>query len=245
MLDLIGIISLTALAVVLVAMLVPDSGKHGPGRTRIAVGLSAWFILAAALGLAGAFASPALPVGVAVGIAVFGPVLALAGIVARTQAHGIPLTTLVAVHIGRIMGGVFLVLYAVGRLPYTFAHSAGWGDVATGVLAIPLVWAIRHRVAGWRWFTAAWNVLGLADLLAAVTLAVGSAPGSPLRFIYEPPGSGAIVTFPWVLVPAFFVPLYMLTHVAVFAHLAAPARTSERGSNPAIGPISPAARATR
>jgi hypothetical protein len=238
MLDLIGTLSLTALAVVLVAMLVPDSGKHGPGRTRIAVGLSAWFILAASLGLAGAFASPALPVGVAVGIA-------LAGIVARTQAHGIPLTTLVAVHIGRILGGVFLVLYAVGRLPYTFAHSAGWGDLATGVLAIPLVWAIRHRVTGWRWITAAWNVLGLVDLLAAVTLAVGSAPGSPLRFIYEAPGSGAIVTFPWVLVPAFFVPLYMLTHVAVFAHLAAPARTSERGSNPAIGPISPAARASR
>ena len=245
MLDLIGTISLTALAVVLVAMLVPDSGKHGPGRTRIAVGLSAWFMLAASLGLAGAFASPALPVGVAVGIAVLAPVIALAGIVARTQAHGIPLPTLVAVHIGRILGAVFLVLYSVGRLPYTFAHSAGWGDAATGVLAIPVVWAIRHRVAGWRWFTAAWNVLGLADLLAAVTLGVGSAPGSPVRFLYEAPGSGAIVTFPWVLVPAFFVPLYMLTHVAVFAHLAAPARTSERGSSPAIGPISPAARASR
>jgi len=230
MLDLIGTLSITALAVVVVAMLVPDSGKHGPGRTRIAVGLSAWFILAASLGLAGAFASPALPAGVALGIAVLGPVLAFAGIVARTQAHGIPLATLVAVHIGRILGGVFLVLYAVGRLPYTFAHSAGWGDVATGVLAIPLVWAIRHRVTRWRWLTAAWNVLGRADLLAAVTLGVGSAPGSPLHFVHEAPGSGAIVTFPWVLVPAFFVPLYMLAHVAVFAHLAAPARASERGA---------------
>ena len=138
----------------------------------------------------------------------------------------------------------FEVLCAVGRLPYTFAHSAGWGDLATGVLATPVIWAIRHHVTGWRWFTAAWNVLGLADLLAAVTLGVGSAPGSPLRFIYEAPGSGAIVTFPWVLVPAFFVPLYMLTHVAIFAHLAAPARTSERGSSRAMGPISPAARAS-
>src|SRR6185295_4222099 len=98
-----------------------------------------------------------------------------------------------------------------GRLPSTFANSAGWGDVATGALALPVVWAIRHRVSGWKWFAGAWNVLGLADLASAVTLGVGSAPGSLVRFIFETPGSGAIVAFPWVLVPAFFVPLYMLT----------------------------------
>ena len=112
------------------------------------------------------------------------------------------------------------------RLPYTFAHSAGWGDIATSVIAIPVVWAIRNQVPGWRWFTGAWNLLGMADLLAAVALGVGSAPGSMIRFIHEAPGSGAISTFPWVLIPAFFVPLYLLTHVAIFAVIAAPARAS-------------------
>jgi hypothetical protein len=34
------------------------------------------------------------------------------------------------------------------------------------------------------------------------------------------------VTFPWVLIPAFFVPLYLLTHIAVFAALAASAHES-------------------
>jgi hypothetical protein len=237
MLDVLGIVLLTGLAVTLVATLVPREG-HGMTRARLAVGLSAWFIVAALLGLAGAFASPVLPVGVAVGIAVFAPVILGAGPVFRTFGHGIPLTTLVAVHVGRVLGAAFLMLHAAGRLPYTFAHSAGWGDIATGLLAIPLVWAIRRRATGWRWITAAWNVLGMADLLTAVALGVGSAPGSLVRFNFEAPGSGAIVMFPWVLIPAFFVPLFLLTHIAIFAGLASPAHASARpvSGGPAVQP---------
>jgi hypothetical protein len=227
MLDIIGTILLTALAVVLVATLKPAGGRFAAKRVELGVILSVWFVVAALLGLAGAFTSSALPVGIAVGIAVFAPVIAGFGLVARTQGLGIPLTTLVAVNAGRVAGSAFLFLHAAGRLPSTFANSAGWGDVATGVLAIPLVWAIRNRVTGWKWFTGAWSVLGLADLLAAVTLGVGSAPGSLVRFIFETPGSGAIAVFPWALVPAFFVPLYMLTHISVFSALAASERISE------------------
>ena len=226
-LDLLGTMLLTALAAVLVATLVPAREHPGPGRIRLGVGVSAWFIVAAALGLAGAFASPALPVGAALGIAVFAPVLAGAYIVARTRGHEIPLPTLVAVHPGRLLGVAFLMLYSAGRLPYTLAHSAGWGDMAVGALALPVAWAVQNRVAGWRWMTGVWNALGMADLLAAVTLGVGSAPGSLVRFNFEAPGSGAIVTFPWVLIPAFFVPLFLLTHIGVFAALVASARESK------------------
>jgi hypothetical protein len=45
-------------------------------------------VVAVLLGLSGAFASPALPVGFAVGIAVLAPVLAGFGLVARTQGLG-------------------------------------------------------------------------------------------------------------------------------------------------------------
>jgi len=232
MLDVVGTFLLTALAVILAVTLVPRLDGHGVTRARVAMGLIAWFIVAALLGAAGAFASPALPVGVAVGIAVIAPVILAGGLVARTRGHGIPLTTLVGVHVGRVLGVAFLLLYSAGRMPFTFAHSAGWGDIATGVLAIPVVWAIRRRAAGWRWITAAWNALGMADLLAAVTLGVGSAPGSLVRFNFEAPGSGAIVSFPWVLIPAFFVPLFLLTHIAIFANLAASRHEARDASRP-------------
>lgn len=240
MLDVLGTILLIALAAIFVATLVPRREGHGVTRARLAIALSAWFIVAASLGLAGAFASSRLPAGVAVGMAVLVPVIALAGRVARAQGHGIPLATLVALNSGRVFGVAFLMLYSAGRLPFTFAHSAGWGDIATGLLAIPVAWAIQRQVTGWRWFTGAWNVLGMADLLIAVTLGVGSAPGSLIRFNFESPGSAAIVTFPWVLVPAFFVPLYLLMHVAIFAGLVASAHTAKGESRPVSGgPVRP------
>lgn len=233
MLDVLGTFLLTAFAVILAVTLVPRFDGHGVTRTRIAMGLGAWFLVAALLGATGAFASPALPVGIAAGIAVLAPVILGSVPVARTRGHGIPLTTLVAVHAGRLLGVAFLLLYSAGRLPYTFAHSAGWGDIAVGAMAIPVAWAIRRQVAGWRWITAIWNAVGMADLLAAVTLGVGSAPGSLVRFNFEAPGSAAIMHFPWVLIPAFFVPLFLLTHIAVFASLAASRHTAPSEARPA------------
>jgi hypothetical protein len=73
--------------------------------------------------------------------------------------------------------------------------------------------------------------------VTALVLGVGSAPGALIRFNFETPGSGAIVTFPWVLIPAFFVPVYLLAHVAVFAGLAAASeRRDTVGTRPTIMP---------
>ena len=235
MLDLVGAILFTALAVVLVVTLVRASTLPGAQRSRLAVGLSTWFIVVAALAMAGVFSSPVLPVAFAVAIALLIPVIVGSVIVARTNAFGIPLATLVAVHAGRILGVMFLMLFAAGRLPSTFAHSAGWGDIFIGVTALPVAWAVARQVTGWRWITAIWNAIGMLDLLTAVTLGVGSAPGSLVRFIYEQPGSGAVVTLPLVLIPAFFVPLYLLTHIAVFRRLAISAHASESNPRAASG----------
>src|SRR5262245_24926995 len=151
LLDIVGTISLPALALVLVAAIAP-AGANGPvSRSRLALGIAAWFGVSLALGLLGAFASPVLPVGVAVGLAVFLPVIAGFGLVTRTQGLGVPMTTLVAVNAGRVIGSAFLMLHAAGRLPATFSHSAGWGDITTGVLAIPVMLAVRNRIAGWKW----------------------------------------------------------------------------------------------
>jgi hypothetical protein len=68
--------------------------------------------------------------------------------------------------------------------------------------------------------TLVWNLVGIADLVTAVTLGVGSAD-SPIRFIVESPNSGAIATLPWMLIPAAFVPMYLVSHLAVFAQLRA------------------------
>jgi hypothetical protein len=145
---------------------------------------------------------------------------------------------LVGIHASRLLGVFFLVLLAAGRLPPTFANAAGWGDIAVGALSLPLAWAVSRRVRRWQILTLLWNVLGFADLVTAVTLGIGSATGSPLRFIYESPESATIASLPWILIPGVLVPLYLMTHVAIFAQLRAHAGARNRDvRQPAPGPV--------
>ena len=66
-----------------------------------------------------------------------------------------------------------------GRLSGPFPQSAGWGDIISGVVAVPLLWLARdparHRVV-----LHLWNVFGMLDLVIAIVLGVVSAQGSAL-----------------------------------------------------------------
>src|SRR5258705_201642 len=80
------------------------------------------------------------------------------------------------------------------------------------VLAVPaVVLAARASAAGDR-FIAAWNALGIADLLVAITLGVTSGNGSPLQIFEVGAGSGAMQMLPWSFVPTVLVPFYLIVH---------------------------------
>jgi hypothetical protein len=228
MIDIVGAIVLTAVAFAATGTVIFESPVSTLTARRLAVGTGAWFAVITALAAAGLF-STASGVGTpAIGLAVLVPVVALAlasirGSTLRRLALGVPLVTLVGVHVTRLVGAYFVLLWAQGRLPVTFATSAGWGDVTVALLAVPIALAVRRRLPGWWGLTLAWNTLGLLDLIVAVALGAGSA-ASPLRFIHESPESGATGTLPWLLIPGFLVPFYILTHLAVFAQLAAAGR---------------------
>jgi hypothetical protein len=132
-----------------------------------------------------------------------------------------PLGLVVLLHGSRLIGAEFLMLHAEGRLPATFAQSAGWGDVITALLAVPVAAMIYRRSPLWRTAALTWNVLGTADLLAAIALGVGSSSTFPLRFIFENPPSDAMGTLPLFLVPGFLVPFYLLTHLLIYRQLLA------------------------
>jgi hypothetical protein len=56
----------------------------------------------------------------------------------RSALLSVPLSRLVGINAFRIAGVLFLILRDRGRLADPFATSAGWGDIITGVVAIPL-----------------------------------------------------------------------------------------------------------
>jgi hypothetical protein len=129
-----------------------------------------------------------------------------------------PMAVLVGVHAVRVAGISFIILQGYGRLPVPFAPMAGWGDIITGLAAIPIAWSAHKQTAGWRGMLLAWNVFGMLDLASAIGLGVLSSPG-PLREIMAEPGTGMMSTLPWLLIPGFLVPLLATIHLVIFYRL--------------------------
>jgi hypothetical protein len=131
----------------------------------------------------------------------------------------LPLTALVGINAFRIGGVCFLLLHDRGRLAAPFATSAGWGDIITGLVAIPLA-----GMAAWRGklptgLLTVWNAFGTLDLIVAIVLGALSAPGTPFQLFTDSPGTAVMGTLPWVGVPTLLVPVYLMTHLTIAVRL--------------------------
>ncbi len=58
----------------------------------------------------------------------------------------------------------------------------------------------------------AWNVFGLIDLISAISLGILYSPGS-FGVLRTDLSTAAMTAFPVNLIPAFFVPLFILVHM--------------------------------
>jgi hypothetical protein len=132
----------------------------------------------------------------------------------RKVVDAIPAEKLISVQVYRVIGGaLFLPLYAIGTLPGHFALPAGWGDLATGLLAPFVALAVRRKIRAGQRLALGWNLFGFADLVTAVGLGTGY-----LLLLLQPeagaPSAAAAMTFfPLVLVPTFAVPLGFILHI--------------------------------
>ncbi|HEY2340494.1 MAG TPA: hypothetical protein VGH75_08195 [Steroidobacteraceae bacterium] len=226
MLDLIGaIVGMSAIGINLVAFTnaLPGTLAHRLGLAAIA---GAWVGLASGLGAAGTLAfapnNPVPLIGVlfAVPLLVVG-VLALRSQGVRAALLAVPMQLLIGLNSLRVLGVLFLLLAANGRLSGPFPYSAGLGDIITGALAIPLALNIARSGRPSLRAIRRWNIFGALDLVVAVALGITSADGSPLQVIHAGVGSEAMQYLPYCLVPTVLVPFYLITHATVAAQLAA------------------------
>jgi hypothetical protein len=118
---------------------------------------------------------------------------------------------LASTQVARSLGVVFLVLHSRHELPGVFAYPAAWGDVAVGVTAPVVSWAIWFRYTevlrrGSRWRAAVigWNVFGFCEHVVAVFLGSASFPG-PLQLFHQQPTTAIFAALPLLLFPAYLV----------------------------------------
>ncbi len=117
---------------------------------------------------------------------------------------------LIAVHTWRIGGIAFLWGMTQGLLDPAFAIPAGVGDILIGVTAIPFAIFLWKGYSWSKYALVVWSVLGIADLVNAVTLGVITNPGF---------GTSTMLTFPWILVPSVAVPSALALHGIVLYRL--------------------------
>lgn len=198
-----------------------DSAGQGARPARIAGGLTAvtiaWLaivFLLTARGTLAAQPTPSVPViafALAVPIIVGSWALAVSGSL-RRFVGAIPQPWLVGAQLYRILGFVFVVAYLEHHMPAVFALPAGIGDVIVGLTA-PLAAYALLKSPRWGVLAArAWNALGIADLVLAVSLGFLSSP-SAFEVLSKSAPNAAVSRFPFVLVPAFLVPVSILLHV--------------------------------
>jgi hypothetical protein len=105
---------------------------------------------------------------------------------------------------------VFLILYQRGALPGAFAIPAGWGDFAIGITAPIVAWHLRRPFPTKTFIV--WNLLGILDLVLAVTLGV-LASRTPIGVLAGDVTTRLMGQFPLSLIPTFFVPLLLILHL--------------------------------
>jgi len=136
----------------------------------------------------------------------------------RSLVSAIPLPFLVAAQIYRVGGGIFLVLWAGGHLPWQFALPAGSGDVVTGGLAVVAAALLAKNAVGARQAIYAWSFFGLADLAVAIAMGAMTSPGRPHLLALDAPNL-LVTSYPLVMVPTFAVPLALMLHGLVLWRL--------------------------
>jgi len=116
--------------------------------------------------------------------------------------RNIPTHWLIFLQVYRVAGAIFLYHYYVdGLLTRGFAINAGFGDMITGLLAIPVGFMILRKTRGHQLALILWTIFGIGDLIVA--------PASTVIF-----GNDGLALFPISFVLLFLgPPLGILIHI--------------------------------
>lgn len=117
---------------------------------------------------------------------------------------------LIAAQTWRLFGLAFLWGMTQGLFDPVMAIPDGVGDILVGVTAIPFAIFLWKGYSWSKYALVVWNVLGIADLVMAVSLGYITSPDF---------GVSTMTTLPWVLIPTIAVPATLALHVITLYRL--------------------------
>jgi len=139
-------------------------------------------------------------------------------------ALAFPLWVLLGAESFRIGVELFLhQLWIGGLVPKMLTFDGANVDIYIGASAAVIAWLSTRGKVGMR-LALAWSVLGLLALTNVVIRAVLTSPG-PFNVIHAEVPNRLFGTFPFLLIPGFFVPLAVVLHLLAVRALSSQLRT--------------------
>ncbi len=135
----------------------------------------------------------------------------------RSVSDNMDIGLLAAFQIPRMMGGLFLVGWAAGVIPWQFALPAGLGDIWAGIAGYQAWQAVRQGASNARRKVIQANVIGMVDFLFAVLFGIMTSEGFLHVMAHDTPN--IINLHPLAMFPGFFVPLFLGVHLISISRL--------------------------
>ncbi|HXZ81127.1 MAG TPA: hypothetical protein VEG30_14455 [Terriglobales bacterium] len=177
--------------------------------------LAGWFTFALVGSALHLFTNAANQIGIAVALSASSPILIFFLWFAtsenfRRYTLSLDSKSLTSLQSWRVVGVVFVLMEARGILPAIFALPAGYGDIFIGATASSVaLWLAKPN---YRNTFIVWQLLGITDLLTAVTLGTTARLLDPHGPLMTP-----MTVLPLSLIPTFLVPLFFILHVICIA----------------------------
>lgn len=122
----------------------------------------------------------------------------------------IPLEKLIGIHIFRVVGFTFFLLYLFDELPLILGLVAGFGDLTIALSSIFVKKAKSKLVI------IIWNTLGMLDIIATSSLAIYF---TKVSMETGENGVEILGTFPFAFIPAFAPASILFLHLSIFRKL--------------------------
>ena len=197
----------------------PGKGADPALAVLIVLIVAAWLLAVVLGGVAGVFESgpshPPLPIlaALAVPLGLFGLAYALSARF-RSFVLSLDLRMLTAAQSWRVIGGMFVFLWALDLRPALFAFPAGLGDVVVGIAAVFVLRAMIDETPGWRRKVLLLNLAGLLDFAGALATGILTSKSSLGLLAGENAEHWASMdSMPLSLIPTFAVPLWIILHL--------------------------------
>ncbi len=136
--------------------------------------------------------------------------------ICRQILSSVSIERLIRIHIFRLIGVFFIILYFFDALPKAFGLIAGFGDITIAMSSLIVADYYKRKKKKSKGLAIIWNTLGLIDIIATSGMAIYY---TKLSIETGVKGVVILTEIPFCLIPAFAPATIICLHILIYKKL--------------------------